>query len=91
MKAQEERERQARETKAQEEQEWQVRETEALEEQGVQERNTDAQEGQDRKVKALGKHDEEGEGTTREGSVEETKETNSMQEENEVSNRHMTW
>ena len=36
-------------------------------------------------------HEEEVEGTTREGSVEERKETNSMQQENEVSNRHMTW
>ena len=54
-------------------------------------RETEALEGQERKVKAQGEHEEEGEGTTREGSVEERKETNSMQEGNEVSNRHMTW
>ena len=54
-------------------------------------RETEALEGQERKVGAQGEHAEEGEGTTREGSVEERKETNSMQRENEVSNRHMTW
>ena len=71
-------EEQEREAKTQEEEGWQVRETEALE-------------GQERKANAQEEHEEEVEGTTREGSVEERKETNSMQQENEVSNRHMTW
>ena len=91
-KAQEERERQAREAKAQEEREWQVRETEASKEQRVQERKIDAQGGQERRVEAQGGHEDEGEETTREGSVEEKGEgTNSTQAKNHVSNRHMTW
>ena len=82
VKDQEERERLARKAKAQEEQEWQTRKTEAPKEQGVQERRVEAQGG----------HEDEGDETTREGSVEEKGEgTNSMQEKNHVSSRHMTW
>ena len=92
MKAQEERERQARKAKAQEEQEWQTRETEAPKEQGVQEREVDAQGGQERRVEAQGGTKTKEKNAKREGSVEEKREgTNSMQEKNHVSNRHMTW
>ena len=42
-------------------------------------------------VKAQERHEED-EGTTRKGNVEEEgEETNSMQEKNHVSSRHMTW
>ena len=79
VKTQEERKK---EVKAQEEKEWQTRETEAPKEQGVQERRVEAQGG----------HEDEGEETTREGSVEEKGQgMNSMQEKNHVSSRHMTW
>ena len=48
--------------------------------------------GQERRVEAQEGHEDEGEGTTREGIVEEKGEgTNSLQEKNHVSNRHMTW
>ena len=91
MKAQEERERLARKAKAQEEQEWQTRETEATKEQGVQEREVVMPRGARKKSRSPGGH-EEGEETTREGSVEVKGEgTNSMQEKNHVSKRHMTW
>ena len=61
-------------------------------EQGVQEREVDAQGGQERRVEAQGGHEDEGEETTREESVEEKGGgTNSPQEKNHVSNRHMTW
>ena len=65
---------------AQDEQESQTREGKAQEERR-KEREVEAQEG----------HDGEKEMTTQEKCVEAKKEVNSMHEENDVSNRHMTW
>ena len=45
----------------------------------------------EREVKAQEGHDGEEEMATQEKSVEAKKEMNSMHEENDVSNRHMTW
>ena len=77
MKAQEE---QKKEVSAQGEQESQTREGKAQEERR-KEREVEAQEG----------HDGEEEIATQEKCVEAKKEANSMHEENDVSNRHMTW
>ena len=77
MKAQEE---QKKEVSAQDEQESQTREGKAQEERR-KEREVEAQEG----------HDGEKEMTTQEKCVDAKKEVNSMHEENDVSNRHMTW
>ena len=82
VRVQEERERVAREAKAQEErekakaQEEREREVNAHEERREQEREAEAQEGHEGEVKA---QEEQGE------------DSNSLQEESHVSNRHMTW
>ena len=65
---------------AQGEQESHAREGKAHEERR-EEREVEAQEG----------HDGEEEMTTLENCVEDKKETNSLREEHDVSNRHMTW
>ena len=70
------REEQKKEVSTQDEQESQTREGKAQEE-----RRKEAQKG----------HDGEKEMTTQEKCVEAKKEVNSMHEENDVSNRHMTW
>ena len=46
---------------------------------------------EEREVEAHEGHDREKEMATQEKCVEAQKETNSMHEENDVSNRHMTW
>ena len=62
------------------------------------ERESDAREGEaqeerreEREVEAQEGHDGEEEMATQEKCVEAKKETNSMNEENDASNRHMTW
>ena len=83
-KAQEEREKEA---KAQEERERLAREAKAQEE---REREVSTHEERKR-AEAQEGHEGKEVLTTQKECVEEKKETNSMQEEHDVSNRHMTW
>ena len=71
---------------AREEERTQVRAQKALKEARAQEERRG-----EREVEAQEGHDGEEEMATQEKCVEANKETNSMHEENDVSNRHMTW
>ena len=93
-------EKQKREAKAQEErengvkaQEQQKKEVSAQGEQESHTREGKAQgeRREEREVEAQEGHDGEEEMATQEKCVEAKKEVNSMHEENDVSNRHMTW
>ena len=74
------------ERRAQEAREEQERAQKALEEGRAQ-----GERREEREVEAQERHDGEEEMTTQEKCVEAKKEANSMHEENDVSNRHMTW
>ena len=93
-RAQEAREEQKRAQEAREEesraQEAREKETRAQEEQAREERKAQEEREEEREVEAQEGHEEAKEVTTQEKCVEAKKE-NSMHEENDVSNRHMTW
>ena len=84
-RAQEAREEESRAQEARE------KETRAQEEQAREKTKAQDEREEDRKVEAQEGHDGEGEMTTQENCVETRKGMNSMNEENDVSNRHMTW
>ena len=94
-RAQEAREEESRAQEAREEerraQEAREKEARAQEEQAIEERKAQEERREERKVEAQEGHDGEGEMTTQENCVESKKGMNSMNEENDVSNRHMTW
>ena len=83
-RAQEAREEQRRAQEARE------KETRAQEEQAREKRKAQEEQEEEREVEAQEGHEEAKEVTTQEKCVEAKKE-NSMHDENDVSNRHMTW
>ena len=94
-RAQEAREEESRAQEAREEesraQEAREEEARAQEEQAREEVKAQEERREERKVEAQEGHDGEEEMTTQENCVETKKEMNSMYEESDVSNRHMTW
>ena len=94
QEAQEKEERKAQEAhdeeKAQEEQEKEVS-AQGERESQVREGKAQGERREEREVEAQERHEGEEEMTTQEKCVEAKKEANSMHEENDVSNRHMTW
>ena len=94
-RAQEAREEESRAQEAREEerraQEAREKEARAQEEQAREEGKAQEERREERKVEAQEGHDGEEEMTTQENCVETKKEMNSMYEESDVSNRHMTW
>ena len=96
QEAQEEEERRAQE--AQEEEEMRAEEAqeqrraqEALEQRTREEREGRAKAQEERREEERKVQTQEGHETTQGECVEDKKETNSVQEEHDVSNRHMTW
>ena len=84
-RAQEAREEQRRAEEARE------KETRAQEEQAREERKAKEEREEEREVEAQEGHEEAKEVTTTQEKCVEAKKENSMHEENDVSNRHMTW
>ena len=72
-------------------QEAREKEARAQEEQAREERKAQEEREEEREIEAQEGHEEAKEVTTQEKCVEAKKETNSMYEESDVSNRHMAW